>query len=385
MKKLYPFALAGFLAFPSFAQTQKGQSITSGTVNLSFYKSSTNNPSDFKNTSYGVGFLVNRGVFVKENWLLGYTGGVTYQQSVYGNQINSSGGSDRGINLSGGIFLRRYWSVLDRLYVYAGGGLTANRQTIRSELDNGSALNSTFNLNWQIAPTGQVGALYALSNRIGVEATISNSFPTGLSNVNIGVAILSGQGSQSGPGLTDVETPQTQKGRWLLGASANVSGSKTEGTYMNLATGTDQSGASAGLSGGRFMSNNLLIGLAISYAASRSGDNIAPGAPTYSIGVSPFVRSYRGATRLRPFMEGRLEYGVSKSPFSSGGQRNAGGSISAGLAYMAGNRFIIQTTLGSLEGRYNWYPDETSGQGASNYSINARATTLSNISVAYSL
>lgn len=172
MKKLYPFALAGFLTLPSFAQTQKGQSITSGSVNFSFSKSTTDNPSNFENTSYGVGFFVNRGVFFKESWLLGYTGGVTYQQSVFENQLNSANGSNRSINLSGGIFLRRYWSVLDRLYVYAGGGLTANRQTIKSKVDDGMAPRSTFNLNWQVWPTGQVGALYALSNRIGLEARL---------------------------------------------------------------------------------------------------------------------------------------------------------------------------------------------------------------------
>ncbi|MEZ0484892.1 outer membrane protein [Fibrella aquatica] len=387
MKKLFTLVVGAMVALPTFAQTQKGQSITSGSVNLSFNRG---NLDDNKITTYSAGFLVNRGHFVKDNWLFGYTGGFSY---TYGEAKSdglnfTSSITAPSFSVEAGLLLRRYWPILDRLHVYAGGGLGGNlfKSRYNDRAFSGGTIvreSTASSSNWQLRLNGQVGALYTLTNRIAIEAGISNDFPTGLYNANFGVAILAGKQRATTSNLSDFTAPQTQKGRWLLGASASSSGN----SQTTEDTGTSrQSTATTGLSAGYFVSNNRLVGLALGYSANRQGNADAPGAVGYAATANLFVRSYMGISRLRPFIEGSGGYGIDRSVASNTvGARHVGASVSAGLAYMAGERFIIQTTLGSLDGRYNWYPTEGEGSVISNYTINARATTLSNISVAYSL
>ncbi|NID12481.1 outer membrane beta-barrel protein [Fibrivirga algicola] len=386
MKRLFVLIFVGLLGRPSVAQTQKGQSITSGNVNLSFDRGHLDSD---KRVSYSAGFLINRGRFVRDNWLLGGTLGFSYGQTTYDNSNSSTSLKSTANSVSAGIFLRRYWPILDRLYVYAGGGLGSyqfksnytNNVTFGTSIRESSGASS----NWQLNATGQLGALYTLTNRIAIEMGISNEFPTGLYNANFGVAILAGNKSTSIPVLPDFEAPQTRKGRWLLGVSANVTGTSTSQVNDERISSV-QSSATTGVSAGNFVKDNLIAGVAINYSANRLGDADAPGAVNYSLAAVPFVRSYRGASRLRPFVEGRGEYGIIKSETNTVvGTRYVGAGISAGLAYMASERFIIQTTLGSLDGRYTWYPSAGGSEVYSNYTINATATTLSNISVAYSL
>ncbi|MBO0952718.1 outer membrane beta-barrel protein [Fibrella forsythiae] len=377
MKKLYALLLASSLAIPSLAQTQKGQSITSGSVNLSLNRTLTSFD-DSKYTSYSAGLQLNRGVFVKDNWLLGYSVGANYQRTDSKTATQLTTFIGEGMDLSAGLILRRYWPVLDRLFVYAGGGLGAGRQAYNNQSFYNN-LYSTSGLNWQLTAVGQVGALYTLSNRIAVEASISNSFPTALSNASFGVAILTGNGNQSQPADGGFDAPQTRAGRWLLGALANVSSTRqsSSGTEQN------QKVATAGISVGRFIKNNLLLGIALDYSANRpqSGNEYVE----YSPSAQAFVRSYMGTSRLRPFIQGSVGYGFNKTSDSPVYQRNVRAGISAGLAYMAGDRFIIQTTLGSLAGQYFWALDTVLDPGYSYYNVQATATTLSNISVAYSL
>lgn len=386
MKKLFLITLACFPAFPSLAQTQKGQTITSGTINLAF-GSSGDSFNGGTVTSYETGLSLNRGGFFRDNWLLGYTLGVTYQKSAYAydDATPSFTSSQKILDLSAGVFLRRYWPIADRLYLYAGGGISGSRRTYDNVDVNDNRVprsTSSSELSWQVVPTGQVGALYVLSKRIALEANATNSFPTGLNNTRFGVAILTGsKDGQSTLNMDDVVAPQTQQGRWLVGTFANVSGNRQISEENNSDQG--QSQITAGLSGGRFMKNNLLVGLALTYSTSRQRSSSAAYDTPFSMAISPFVRSYIGTHRLRLFIEGKGEYSITKYPNSPDRPKSVALDISAGLAYMAGERFVIQTTLGSLTGRYNWIAYD--GKRFYNYAINATATTLSNISVAYSL
>jgi len=387
MKTLCLFTLTGLLCLPSFAQTTKGQRITSGEVGFTFNRASVRDRD--RAIIYGVSASVNRGRFFKDNWLIGYGIGVNYSGvsvDYYTSPAYTSSGS--GINAFASVFLRRYWPVIDRLSLYAGGGINGYRQGFRASTTDRMPPSASSTLSWGIMPMGQIGALYTLSNRLALEANISNSFPTGVDNISFGLAFRTGPGSQLSLGIADVEAPQIQKGRWLLGASGSVTGGRSTGNFVNPSTGIGsdtKSTASVGLSAGLFTRNNLLVGLAMNYVADRAGDDAAPGAVAYSMSFSPFVRSYVGTHRLRPFVEGRLDYGISKSPNSAVNPQYAGAGIGLGLAYMVGEHFIIQTSLGSLDGRYNWYPGYDPGSRYTNYTISATATTRANISVAYSL
>ena len=390
---------AGLLSTASLtaiAQTQKGQTITSGTVNLSLsrQRSGSDNQTTFRATSAAGGFSVNRGAFFKDNWLIGYSLGISYSRSVFSNTSGSrplpQDDVVEALGTSAGLFLRRYWPVVDRLSVYAGGGLSGSRESTSLDIINpppGTTQPTNGRIiGWRVAPVGQVGALYALTNRIGLEASVStNGFPVSVGSASFGVTILGGRTRQPNAASDGFEAPQTQQGRWIFGVSADVAGNGQSGALTYLSQQSTNSTATASLSVGRFVKTNRLVGLALNYTASRSGGGDTPGAPTYSLTVIPFVRSYVGTYRLRPFVEGRAGYGFTKSPQSVNAQRQLNASVGAGLAYMVGDRFIIQTTLGTLGGTYNWTANLPEGTSQSAYSIEARGSTLSNFAVLYSL
>ncbi|RYF63815.1 MAG: hypothetical protein EOO39_27835, partial [Cytophagaceae bacterium] len=221
MKKLFTLVVGAMVALPTFAQIQKGQSLTSGSANLSFNRGSLDKD---KATTYSAGFLVNRGHFVKDSWLFGYTAGFTYTygETKSDNLNFTSSTTEPSFNVQSGLLLRRYWTILDRLHVYAGGGLGGNlfqyRYNDRAFFGGTIVRESTASTsNWQLRLNGQVGALYTLTNRIAIEAGISNDFPTRLSNANFGVAILAGKQRTTASSLMDFDAPQTQKGHWVLG------------------------------------------------------------------------------------------------------------------------------------------------------------------------
>ncbi|MEZ0540299.1 hypothetical protein [Fibrella arboris] len=398
MKKLFTLTLLGALTLPAFAQTQKGQTITSGTVGLSIDNTKTAGQDPTRSVLYTNKYTftelrLNRGKFIRDNWLLGASLAGRYDWNGQENSLNTPSSfrtaTNETINSSAGVYIRRYWPVVERLSVYVGGGLATDRsEQLSSSLMNGQpSLNRSRTISWEIAPTFQVGGLYALTERIGVEASITgNGFPVGVGTANFGVAILGGR-SRSGPTLAadNFVTAQTNQGRWLLGTSASINGtSNTVDPTGNQADRALQARVEASLSAGRFVKDNLLVGIGVDLSVYRNSSTYnTASATTYLLTFSPFVRSYLGTSRLRPYVELGGHYGY-ENVVSNEFLRYAGLSASTGLACMVGNRFIVQTELISVNGTYQWLPflpDVTSNT----LRLGVRATTLSNISVAYSL
>ncbi|MBO0939978.1 hypothetical protein J2I47_25760 [Fibrella sp. HMF5335] len=402
MKHTFLFSLSLFSFVHAEAQTGRGQSITSGDVGIAYTWGSitgtaTSQPfaTNGYNTSLTVAF--NRGVFVRDSWLLGYTIGFgrTWQgNTTQYSQRTQSDAVVRGSSGSVAGFVRRYWPVADRLFVYAGGGLGVSYGRNKSEQKSVMAPSQELTVtaasnqeNWSADPSVQAGLLYAVSDRFGVEAGIrSNGLPIGASTASIGVNILSGRGG--GAQAEAITAFQTQAGRWLLGASLSAFGNTAQYGGANAQqNNTRYSTGSVGLSAGRFVRNNTAIGLALRASLTATDNNLSAPATNYytTYVIAPFVRAYKGQNRLRPFAEGGVEFSSTiQSVDRRVDQQQIGAQGSVGIAYMLGQRFIVQTTLATLYGRYLWYPKQADNVKSNMYTVGLTGSTGSNLAVAYS-
>ncbi|WP_148289355.1 hypothetical protein [Fibrella aestuarina] len=396
MKYLFALGLTVASSSPLVAQIQKGQSITSGTAGLSYSNLKSIVPSGIGASTYGnrlqsfgVSTALNRAVFVKDGWALTYRVNADFTRTTF----DDKGGTLPAVStirvnvhaLGAALGVRRYWAPTGLLLVYAGGGLSASGQQSRITVERLSPPTEPETQipirNWSFSPVGEAGLLYRLTNRVALEATLrSEGFPISAGSAGLGLAILTGDANST---ITNdpFEAGQTKRGRWLLGASASVLGNEHTENGVN----SKNSSATASVQAGQFVADNVLVGASIDYSASRSGNGDAPGAVNYSVGINGFVRSYIGPNRLRPFIEGSVGYGFTKNPGSDVSQRYAALALRGGLAYMLGERVIIQTTLGTLDGRYAWSPNTANLRSTSSINVSATATTLSNFAIYYAL
>ncbi|KAA9356978.1 PorT family protein [Larkinella humicola] len=373
MKKYVLIASLCLISALAVGQTEKGQGFWSGNASLT-YTSFKQNRSAFENQyqSSVNTFSFNRGVFFKDNWLAG--GGLTVSLNTINqkvpepNQQNSYKSTTVGTGLSG--FIRRYWGK-DQWRVFAGGGLSVNYGIVHynAAVTNRSDENSFF-----IQPYAQVGAAYYLTDRIGLEASASsNSFPLHFSSFGLGLTILTGV-TRNGPDV--YEAPQTAKGRWILGGQL---GFFTQSTKPGIAypEGQRTTEFSIAPSVGWFVKKNLLLGVSIPIVArwqeERSG---------FSYGLNPYLKKYISDNRLRPFVAGNLSYQISgnKPDDGYGSVQKAGLAVSAGLAYLLGDRFIVEATLGRIYFDRSFYPKD---QNIDQWTGGASATLQPSFSINY--
>jgi outer membrane protein W len=398
MKTLFTGILLG-IGSVVLAQTQKGQTLTSGTFGLSFGSSKSvidqNGVAQAGNqsTAYEISSQVNRGMFIRDGLLLGYNLGIFYRNSSSDNAFNGNPASFDGKYSSGnyslGVSLRKYWPVTDLLFVYAGGGLgfTTQQYTYSTEFRGGVVPETVASRNRYnfFQPSGQVGAMYRVSNRLALQAGMSsNGFPINVSTASFGLVLLSGPSSGT-LAAEPMDASQTRKGRWVVGASASINSTFNEQERATVQTGTGSS-ATTGLAAGWFVRDNVLLGLAVDYTANRSGGVQAPGPVNYTLVFSPFVRSYLGQNRLRPYWQAGASYStVNNALLASTTTNQAGLGLSGGVAYMLGERFIIQTSLGTFDATYRWSANTDFGQRDTNVNVAARGSLLSGFALYYVL
>lgn len=322
----------------SQAQTEKGRGIWTGS--LSFNYGEEGSTSISRTSESGISF--NRGVFFKDNWLVGGGLDMTLRTSSSSRSTNKTTTVSPG--LSG--FVRRYWGQ-DKWRVFLGGGLELDYSSINYSAESSSDENS-----FAVRPIAQLGANYYLTDRVGLEAAAtSNSFPFSFGSLNVGVIILTGGNTQNSTETFDA--PQLSQGRWVVGGSFEF---ETDGTRSNRPGGGEQRSNSFSISPsvGFFVQNGLLVGIGIPFSSdwSESGS-------TNSLGISPYVRKYFFNQRLRPFVGADVTYASSRSRNRSGnssrGYSDGELGVSAGLAYLLGNRFIVEGTLGRLEFNKRFY------------------------------
>ncbi|WP_461091212.1 hypothetical protein [Spirosoma gilvum] len=358
MKKL----LILLIGLPSlnvvYAQTQKGNGILSGSVSAT-YDRQTRPFSTISNagptsilTNWAPALTITAGRFWKDNWLAA----LSVSGSLTQNQQNQSDNPDRtypntfyAITVTP--FVRRYWQV-GAVYVFAGAGVSVtthgSKQSyfdVNGQLIESGRKTSTTN----VTPQVEAGVNYLLTNRLGIQLVAStNSFPLTTAGLGAGLVYWTGPG-RTATAQEQRENWQTDAGRWILegGFSVNHQGTNQAAGAGQIAYQDKSSVYSVSPSIGFFVKKNSLLGVSIPIMYSRSNFS-SPGASTtqdevWTVGIEPYFQQYWLSTRLTPY----TRVGAGYNHYTSGDYKGylIDGSIRLGLAYMAGQRFIIETSL----------------------------------------
>ena len=357
------FIVSGLLlASASFAQTQKGNGILSGSLFNDYSRQErpfVSQGSTRVATVWQPTLSITAGRFWTDGWLAGLTlsgASTSNRQNLETNPNQTYSSTNSSIGATP--FIRRYWQVTT-FHLFAGAGLSVNfTKNIQSYFDsNGQLIESGQKTSLvTVAPRLEVGANYFLTNRLSLQLTASSSaLPIGAAGLSAGLTYWTGPGRTAVP-QEERANSQTDRGKWVLEGSLSVVSQKNDQVASNNGTAY-QSGYtiySSSPSVGLFIKKNTLlgIGLPVIYAKNQV---TSPNAPqtvddVWSIGVSPYIQHYWSSTRLTPYTRVNVTYlHETGRAFSD---NVVSGGINIGLAYMAGQRFIIETSLANASVTY---------------------------------
>lgn len=365
------------------AQTQKGNGLLSGEVTVNYQRSAVPNNGISQKLAEDLTSTVSltAGRFWTDNWLAGVSATVySYNRQQYLKSLPE--GTSRYTNVALYItpFVRRYWQV-NSVYLFAGLGLSASAAgTKQPAIDiNGQVVrDGQQRTSIAISPLAEIGANYFLTNRLGFQLRAATSaLPLNTANLSAGLVYWTGPDRRAGA-PEGQDNPQTNTGNWVVEGGFSVI-SKQDKVVVNPSTATKQTTTTTSISPsiGRFFSKNNLIGLSIPFTYLSIDDNLQSENTTWSIGVSPYYQHYWTSTRLTPFT--RVRVGYSRGNARARGQGvnrdiyhtdEGSGGVSVGLAYMAGQRFIIETSLVEASVTYTNYRGLNAGDFAETWQGN---------------
>ena len=337
---------------PLLAQTEKGNGILSGGISL-LTTNSRFSQSGTQNAIYP-SLSLTAGTFVKDNWLVG--GNVMTSLSSTKTDFSASRSTSQNTDLRIRPFVRHYWQA-GAVQVFAGGGVSFNSTGTKSEASSSLAtpavvVNKTNTLS--VTPYLEAGVNYFLTRRLSLQATASaNALPVNVGLFSMGLVYWTGTGSTARQ-PTGTANPQTDRGRWVLEGSLGLSSTKTTSELASNSPSRKQNQFTISPSAGYFIQKNTIIGIGFPLVFS-SSEQVQPGGRTttttrnQTIGVSPYYQHYWANNRLTPFT--RIDVFYSQSGNSANGSTistttsNVGAGGSIGLAYMLGERFIVETSL----------------------------------------
>ena len=324
------------------AQTQKGNGLIGGTAAIN-YSWIDRNDEQNKLSLWMPSLSLTAGRFVADNWLAGLSvSGNSFLLRSRVEQTVADGGRDGRttiIAVSTTPFVRRYFSI-GPAFAFVGGGLSVNtngqhERTVRGSI-GGPIITNRQVTNWSVNPFLEAGVNYFVSNRLAVQlSTAASSVPFTVSNLNLGLVYWTGPNQKTGqPAAQD--NPQTNRGNWLVEGSFSATGNTESNTTNSSANTTYQLAPSVSY----FISKNTLLGLSIPLTYSHS-----LGSSGWVVGFAPYYQHYWTATRLTPYTRLGVNYDVYGQNQTDDRTRTLGASATIGLAYMAGKRFILETSL----------------------------------------
>ncbi|OIN58677.1 hypothetical protein [Arsenicibacter rosenii] len=355
MKAQFLTACLATLTSTLFAQIQPGERLYGGSVS-SRNTYSHNLNTDVKNNSSFTASAVQLtvGKFRQNNWLtginmsLGLSPGSNKIVSAVGGQNNyESGTRYLSYAVSLNPFVRRYWE-LNNIQLFVGGGIGVSVSGFYSRDKEFPAEDYTFSGNrmfgFGISPSFEAGLNYFVTKHLALELKIStNAFPVSFGQLGAGFIYRTGDHA-----LTldnQAQTNQTKKGGWLPGGSFSISNTsvKTPGE-RNLTY--DPGIYKVSLSAGKFIRERTVLGIEAGYQYTErrtEGENASVSKSKW-FSVVPYVQTYWLTSRLTPFH--RISASWSKLVGAQGNTFGLNGQF--GLAYMLGERFIIETSLASV-------------------------------------
>lgn len=359
-KQLYAIASL-LISTIAGAQTEKGNGLVSGSISLSTSRS-VNKSANTSLRTWQPNLDLTAGQFVADNWLVGasVSSGTLFSTSERSSNV---GQIDRPITqrtdniaLSFMPFVRRYWQFAP-VQVFAGVGLSAsiNSQRQRNdELITGTPQLNTVQqrtTNWTANPYLIAGINYFLTKRLALQmAASATSLPLNVGELNTGLVYWTGSDRKADP-QGERTNRQTNQGNWIVEGNfiAGRSSLRYEnGTATNrVATGTYSISPSVGY----FIRKNTILGVAVplQFIESRSSaQNLTSSSVNFwSVGISPYYQHYWTPTRLSPYT--RVEASFVQFTFGSTARSiySTSATVGLGLAYMAGQRFIVETSVAS--------------------------------------
>lgn len=170
-KIVLAFACSIAIASTAHAQIKKGSVLLGGSVSIATQKRDYENPErTFKSNAFG--FTPAAGKAIRDNLILGVDVQYTYMEQ------DNDPDYTKSVSIGGGVFLRKYWEVLNRFYIFGQGRLGASH--FRTKAPNGAITfdSKGFDIRLSIAP----GISYAVSKRVHLESSFSNLLNAGYSH-----------------------------------------------------------------------------------------------------------------------------------------------------------------------------------------------------------
>jgi hypothetical protein len=345
---------------PLFAQIEKGNSYVWGNATVVNFHSSG---SGYSANNFAPNLNLNYGKFTKDGLMLGYS--VGWLGAINRNTSSNSGytQSQNFNTIQFGLFGRKYFKAIPRLYPYAGAGL---KMAISKNVDtqnngNSLAVSTDKKGGWSLLPQFQLGFSYLVSPRISmVLGTTSNVYPISFYGLEMGLNYsLNPQKLNS----KVVVVEQTDAKNWLVGVGISTSGYSNDKEIGGVKQTVNNGSSSViNLSSGRFVKNGLLVGMDLKIGLSRSTDDIYSGSAVASkssattIGLRPFIKKYLSRNRLlSPYWQGGISYEQTVSGSSK--TRIYGLDGGMGLAYFIGNNLILEAGLANFSYKNFIFPN----------------------------
>ncbi|RIV20732.1 hypothetical protein DYU11_22135 [Fibrisoma montanum] len=334
------------------AQIEKGNGILTGTVSIN---SGQTESTDEPVIGWRPAVNLTVGRFVADNWLAGLSVGATagfikQDQRLLGRSFTTR---DNSLTVTTTPFVRRYWKFTTG-YVFAGAGLSVAVGGVRqiSLESSGTQVTSIENRSRSVAfsPRLEAGLTYFFTNRLALQlAASTNSMPFNTAGLDAGLVYWTGPGRQTGR-QRERANSQTDAGRWLVEGSFAVSNQSADQYQTAIRQTARFSSTTYSLSPsmGYFIGKNKLLGISVplTWISFRS-ELLNETGHAWSVGVSPYYQQYWTSTRLTPYTRVNASYAYLNLADDTDALNSYGAGVSAGLAYMAGQRFIVETSLGS--------------------------------------
>lgn len=363
--------VSALLAWSAGAQTQRGNGIISGTIGANYRRSDVNVNGFHQLSDYTLipQLNITGGKFVNNNWLLGLS--VNGNAFVVEQEIQRSSGQavtyrlqNRNASVVVTPFVRRYWQFKPiQIFAGAGPSVVISRSRLLSQrVDNPSGQyvpTESMTNELRISPRLEAGVNYFLTNRLALQlAASTSSLPFNVSSFDAGLMYWTGTDRKVVP-QSARDNGQTNRGNWLLEGSFSTNRSVTKSDDGLVANRIVANQYSISPSVGYFIGKHTLLGVSIPLTYEKAANELSRSSATdpygrkdWSVGFSPYWQYYWAPNRLTPYTRVSATY-LTTIPSSGNRATTVAGGVNLGLAYRAGQRFIIETSLANVAFGHN--------------------------------
>ncbi|WP_345250231.1 hypothetical protein [Nibrella saemangeumensis] len=307
--------------------------------------------------------FVNKGYFVRKDVLVGL------EASALGSMLHNELGigydtrNDKlALTTSLSPYIRRYWGR-QNWRVYLGGGFSfAYDWAQNKSMSTSNRFTQLRDHRMRLMPEVQAGFVYFVNSRWGVEATTrSSAFPLTISNLGVGVVMVTGGRLPARPLKVLPTQNQLMATNWMLAGGFLLTDQMRQlipsESKNEVFRQENSRGVSVSPSIGYVVADRLVVGVAAPFSYNILTDAYlnTPGqaqvkVERWTAGVQPFVKKYFTTQKLTPFAALQASWQWQEDGTTTD---TYGASISAGMAYMIGTRFILEGELGRIGGGWS--------------------------------